>query len=307
MCRLCANYCRIPEGGLGYCGLRKCVDGRLIQLVGRKAGVVQWYHDPLPTNCVADEVCPGGTGCGYPEFSHSEKGPETGYKNLAVFYGACSFNCLYCQNWHYRELTQKLKPLHSARELADAVDGSTSCICFFGGDPGPQSPHALSASRIARQESDGILRICWETNGYMARGPLKQAAKLSLESGGCIKFDLKAWNRDLHKALTGVDPEPTRENFRWLAGLVDKRPEVPFLMASTLMVPGYVDENEVREIANFIAGLNPSIPYRLLAFHPDFIMNDLPCTSDKEAAACEKAAKAAGLENVRIGNLHLLW
>ncbi len=94
-CRLCANACRIAEGHTGYCGIRSVQGGKIAG--GTAKANVEWYHDPLPANCVADWVCPGGTGAGYPRFSHA-RGPEYGFKNLAVFYNGCSFNCLYCQN-----------------------------------------------------------------------------------------------------------------------------------------------------------------------------------------------------------------
>jgi pyruvate formate lyase activating enzyme len=71
-------------------------------------------------------------------------------------------------------------------------------------------------------------------------------------------------------------------------------------------VPGYVDAREVSQIARFIASLDPAIPYSLLAFYPHFFMGDLPTTSRRHANECLKAAKAAGLANVKIGNLHLL-
>jgi len=32
-------------------------------------GNLRWYFDPLPTNCVADWVCPGGTGAGCPKWA----------------------------------------------------------------------------------------------------------------------------------------------------------------------------------------------------------------------------------------------
>jgi pyruvate formate lyase activating enzyme len=72
------------------------------------------------------------------------------------------------------------------------------------------------------------------------------------------------------------------------------------------MVPGYVDEEEVGAIARFIAGLDPTIPYSLLAFHPQFKMSDLPVTSCQQAERCKEAAEGAGLKRVRIGNVHLL-
>jgi pyruvate formate lyase activating enzyme len=71
-------------------------------------------------------------------------------------------------------------------------------------------------------------------------------------------------------------------------------------------VPGYIDEEEIRNIAAFIAGLNPEIPYSLLAFHPQFMMDDLPVTSRSHAENCLEAARSAGLKHVHVGNIHLL-
>lgn len=59
----------------------------------------------------------------------------------------------------------------------------------------------------------------------------------------------------------------------------------------------------MKELASFIASLNPSIPYTLLVFHPDFQMRDLPPTSREHATQCLEAA----LMNVYVGNIHLLW
>ncbi len=91
-----------------------------------------------------------------------------------------------------------------------------------------------------------------------------------------------------------------------LAKWTDQRPEPPFLIASTLLVPGYVDEPEVEKIAAFISSLNPEIPYSLLAFYPQFYLNDLSTTSKSHALRCKAIAEKAGLKNVRIGNMHLL-
>jgi len=303
-CNLCVNECLIGLGGRSYCGLRQNSEGKLIGANAEK-GNVSWYYDPLPTNCVADWVCPGGTGVGYPEFAYRD-GPEYGYKNLAVFYQACSFDCLFCQNWQYR-LSASQEAAVSASSLADQVDERTSCICYFGGDPTPQLPHALRASRLALERNRGrILRICWETNGTMHPALLKKAAELSLHSGGCIKFDIKAWSEELSIALCGVTNRRTLENFELLAHYTTERPSPPFLIASTLLIPGYIDKVEVSKIASFIASLNPEIPYSLLAFHPQFLMGDLPTTSRRLAHECLEVAKEAGLKNVRIGNLHLL-
>jgi len=127
-----------------------------------------------------------------------------------------------------------------------------------------------------------------------------------MQSGGCIKFDLKAFDENLHLALCGVSNRQTLENFQWLGQFTHERPDPPLLVASTLLVPGYIDEEEVGKIARFIASVDPAIPYSLLAFYPQFEMNDLPTTSRSQAEACQKSALKAGLERVRVGNVHLL-
>ncbi len=303
-CNLCVNECLIPEGETGYCGLRKNSSGKLSG-GAKDEGNLSWYYDHLPTNCVADWVCAGGSKAGYPQFSHSP-GPEYGYKNLAVFYQACCFNCLFCQNWHFRKNVYSRRKI-TARQLADCVDEKTSCICYFGGDPSPQVQHAIEASKIAlRSNENKILRICWETNGAMNPQFAVKVADLSLKSGGCVKFDLKAFDQNLNMALCGVTNKRTLSNFETLSEIAKSRPDPPFLVASTLLVPGYVDANEVSRIAGFIASLDNNIPYTLLGFHPQFYMTDLPKTSKRHAEECRSAAESAGLRNVRIGNVHLL-
>lgn len=289
LCPICANVCRMGEGERGFCGLRTVRQGRLVHLAGiPRAGLLQSYHDPLPTNCVADPVCAGH--------------PKRGRTNLAVFYGACSFDCIYCQNWHFRQMSPAGR-LTSAQELADRAGTWAACVCYFGGDPAPQMPHALAASRILAGRG---LHICWETNGSMNPHLLRQAVQLSLDTLGTVKFDLKAWDTRLHMALTGVDNRQTLENFALAAELGRARPDPPLVVASTLLVPGYVDAQEVRAIARFIAALDPNIPYVLLAFAPTFVMHDLPCTSSAHAHEALDIARAEGLTRVRVGNRHLL-
>jgi pyruvate formate lyase activating enzyme len=305
-CTLCFHACRIPEGGVGFCGARRVVEGRLRG--GNPAGAgVSFYYDPLPTNCVADWFCPGGTGRGYPTYACTD-GPERGFENLAVFYHACNFNCLFCQNWTFKRRTFAPEKM-SALELAEAAHARTACMCYFGGDPTPQLPHALATSKLALAKADKAgrkLRICWETNGAMQEAWLKPILESSLTNGGIIKFDLKAFSEELHLALCGVSNSQTLQNFARLASRFGERPEVPLLTASTLMVPGYVDLEEIHGLARFIAALNPEIPYSLLAFYPQFYLPDLPVTSRDFALAARQVAVNAGVQHVNLGNVHLL-
>ncbi|MCL6615233.1 MAG: radical SAM protein, partial [Firmicutes bacterium] len=178
-CKICANECRIPEGGFGYCGLRLNRQGRLLHLVDARQGSLAWYHDPLPTNCVAAWIC-------------GERDARRG-KNLAVFYHGCPFDCLFCQNWHHREEVERLgkeipgptpreEGFTSPAELVAQVDERTRCICFFGGDPVPQIHHALAAARLALAGKKKV-RICWETSGCMNPRFLPALAEAALSSG----------------------------------------------------------------------------------------------------------------------------
>ncbi len=303
-CWQCVNMCKVREGEVGYCGMRRGENGAVVQ--STRGAVLEWYYDPLPTNCVADFVCPAGTGSGHPKYAHAT-GPERGNKNLAVFYGACNFSCLFCQNWRFRKLAKARSPVFSAEKLASKVDRKTSCICYFGGDPTPQVEHAIETSKIAMGKRD-IVRICFETNGSMNRRYLREIAELSYKSGGCIKFDLKTWNQRLNRALCGTDNRWTLNNFRWLADFESTKADrgFPLLVASTLLVPGYIEAEEIEQLAGFIASLDENIPYSLLAFSPSFQMKDLPATGKETAENCLKVARAAGLRRVRLGNSHLV-
>ena len=294
---MCARGCRMGDGERGFCGLREGRQaagngGVRLHHVGGTAerGVLRWYRDPLPTNCVADWVCPGRN--------------RGGLHNLAVFYASCTLDCLFCQNWNYRAMDPRRAEPTSARELAQCATEKTFCVCYFGGDPASQMPHAL---RSARQLAEQGVRVCWETAGTQRRQLMDEAVKLALHTGGIVKFDLKAFDERLHVALTGASNRQTLDNFARAAG---RRPEArdgPLVIASTLLVPGYVTPAEVARIARFIAEIDPEIPYALLAFAPQFFMNDLRPTSRRHAEEAEQAARDAGLSTVRIGNRHLLW
>lgn len=290
----------------GYCGLRANVEGRIESLADAGKALLYTYEDPHPTNCCASWFCPAGTGCGYPTFARSP-GPEYGYLNLAVFFYGCNFDCLFCQNSSHKDLASaKTTGRGEFKRMVEAKERVT-CICYFGGSPEPQLPFAVSASREIVEANPGrVMRICFEWNGCGEWGLVRQAAELSTETGGNLKFDLKCFNEDLSKALCGVSNRRAFENFEAVAKeFFNRRAAAPNITATTLLVPGYVDEEEVESISWSIASIDESIPYSLLVFHPDFEMLDLPVTPREQVEACYFAAKRH-LSNVHVGNLHLL-
>jgi len=267
-CGLCVNECVIGEGERGFCGYWRVREGILEPVVGRGNAAVIWYLDPHPTNCVAGHVCPANTPRGYPAYTRTE-GIERGYHNLAVFFAACSLDCIFCQNWEHKDIISH-----------EPVRGKY------------------------------VKRICWETNGLESTTVISEMSMLSLRTGGIVKVDWKAWTPSIYEALTGVNGHSAvnrlKRNVEVIAKHMGERPEPPLLVVSTLLVPGYVDVEEVENIAGFLAGVNPHIPYVLLAFHPDHLLTDLPPTSSGHAFRALQAAKKAGLKEVYIGNIWLL-
>ncbi len=303
-CSFCVNQCELNEGELGFCGRFVCKNGKIkINAPSPGLTALTFYHDPLPTNCVASWICPASTSEGYPEFTCTE-GPEVGFKNLAVFYQSCNFDCFYCQNWHFRDKTTHR--FYKSEDVVDAVDEKTNCICFFGGDPTPNILNSLDIAEKACNLKKEFLRICWETNGSVNWKFLERALSFAMKTGGCIKFDLKFFSKSLNLALCGTDNSWTLDNFKKAALLARKRPHPPLVIASTLLVPGYVDSYELEGLASIIASVNKDIPWSFLAFYPTFILNDLPTTSWDHAKLAERIAKKYGIKNINIGNVHLL-
>lgn len=307
-CESCGNKCKIPTWGIGFCGVVENVGGKLVRKFGSPdRGLVSWYYDPLPTNCVAAPFCAGSAGAGYPKWCRTPRG-DIGYNNLSVFLGSCTYSCLFCQNYSFREMTVCGAPTMSATQLAEKANEDVGCICYFGGDPASQMPFVIKSAELALAEAkeNRLLRVCLETNLSMNLRALERFGELSMESGGGIKADLKCWSSEILYALSGIEHRAAYENFKWLGKRHHERPEVPFARASTLLVPGYVDDEEIRAIASFIADLDPTIPYSLLAFHPLYYMDDMPYTKREDAERYVRICKEEGLQRVRIGNPWLL-
>jgi pyruvate formate lyase activating enzyme len=285
-CQLCVNKCSIAEGGFGYCGVRQNADGKIVG-PDKDWAYVDWYHDPLPTNCVADWVCKGSQ--------------DHDYTNLAIFYEACTFNCLFCQNWHYRDRKHRA----ATQALVRAADATTGCLCYFGGDPTPFTLHSLEVVRQL-QDKTRKFRICWETNGSLAPEYMKKWAECALASDGCIKIDFKTFSKNLNIALCGTSNENTKKNIELVAGYMKERENPPVLIVSTLLIPGYIDERELKAMAQFISSLNRDIPWSFLGFYPHFRFQDMPCTSRKQADLALSIAEAYGIRNTHLGNIHLV-
>lgn len=311
-CNFCINECSLSENDTSYCGLRSTANDikQILPFPTKLKGYMHGYLDSNPTNCCNAWFCPAGTSRGYPEYS-TKNGPEYGTYSYAAFLYGCSFDCLFCQNVQHKHFSER--DLVNAEDIIKRVANNKdiTCICFFGGTPEPQLPFTLHLSRkilkkIENQENRKF-RVCWEWNGSGKRELVEECMQLAIQTGGNIKFDLKAYHEKLNYALCGVSNKRTLENFKYLAEeyFGTRRSEMPELSGCTLLVPGYTTAEEVGHIARFVSSINKEIPYSLLVFHGDYQMRDLGVTQKKQAMECLRTAKKY-LSNVHLGNKILL-
>ena len=76
-----------------------------------------------------------------------------------------------------------------------------------------------------------------------------------------------------------------------------------WLEVVTLVVPGFNDSDaELRQMAEFLAGISPDIPWHVTAFHTDYKMRTRRHAA-RDAAPRRRIGRAAGLRYVYAGNL----
>ena len=75
------------------------------------------------------------------------------------------------------------------------------------------------------------------------------------------------------------------------------------LEVSTVYIPGWVEEDQIRCIAGSLARVDPVTPYAIIAFIPEHELKGVRPPDFREMVGAFEAARDAGLENVRLGNL----
>ena len=161
-----------------------------------------------------------------------------------------------------------------------------------GGEPLMQSRFA--AKLLAASKEMGI-HTAIETNGYFG----DKLSDAELESLDLVLLGIKSWGADRHKALTGMDIEPTLAFARRLAAL--RKP----VWVRFVLVPGVTDdEATLTGIAEFAAGLGNVQRVEVLPFHQlgsfkwerlglDYTLKDVqPPSAEAAGNACEVFRKA---------------
>ncbi|MCX8030774.1 MAG: radical SAM protein, partial [Thermodesulfovibrionales bacterium] len=169
-------------------------------------------------------------------------------------------------------------------------------VAFTGGDLTCNAEwYCQSAEKIKELNLD--LRVLLETNGY---GLTPKNLDLFKE-GGVDSFwlDIKAWNNDVHMKLTGAENA-------WILRLPEEILKRDFtLEVLTLYIPGWVETDQIKEIAKHLAKTSSEIPFTILAFFGEYKLKGLQSPNLYQMLDAYCVSKEAGLKNIRMGNIHL--
>jgi pyruvate formate lyase activating enzyme len=136
----------------------------------------------------------------------------------------CNYKCLNCQNWTIAQLPDngyQPKRLVSAKELARKCVAQLDSpaaklmgadrIFFSGGEPTIHLPYIEQVVAEARKLSPD-LKVNFDTNGYLTSASLTKVLKFTTS----ITYDIKAFNDEVHLALTGASSEPVLRNAKYI-------------------------------------------------------------------------------------------
>ncbi|HIE31656.1 MAG TPA: AmmeMemoRadiSam system radical SAM enzyme [Methanosarcinales archaeon] len=272
-CHLCNHFCVIGENKRGICSVRENRDGTLYSLVyGR---------------LVASDVDP------------IEKKPLfnflPGTRSFSIATAGCNLRCLWCQNWYISQLKSKQEipgQDMAPEEVVDlAIRNNCKTIAYTYTEPTIFIEFALDVMKLAHNA--GIKNV-FVTNGYISSEALLEISPY-LDAGN---IDLKAFNEKTYRKMCGAGLAPVLETIRLYRELGI------WLEVTTLVVSTVNDsEEELREIARFIADVGVEIPWHITRFHPQYKFLDAPSTRIEILHRAREIGIEEGLRYVYEGNI----
>jgi pyruvate formate lyase activating enzyme len=272
-CFACGHCCPIGDGLPGVCKVRFNRDGVLYVPWGYAAGI---QCDPVEKK----------------PFFHALPGA------MAFSFGmlGCDLHCGYCQNWVTSQALRDPqaqappRPVTPEQVAARAVELGGEIVVSTYNEPLITSEWAVAVFREARKH--GLM------TGYVSNGnATPQVLEYIRPWVDLYKVDLKSF-QDPHYRQLGGRLQPVLESIRSIY-------EMGFwLEIVTLVVPGFNDsDKELTEIAEFLCGISPDIPWHVTAFHQDYKMTARDNTTTSDLLRAARIGRAAGLRYVYAGNL----
>ena len=273
-CLVCAHGCRLKDGHVGLCGVRRRIDDRLVSLVyGR---VVAENIDPVEKKPLF-HVLPGSL-----SFSIATPG--------------CNFRCLHCQNSSISQVsknddvqaagTYRLPESVVERALA----GGCQSISYTYVEPTVFFEYGYDCCLAAM---DHGLKNIFVSNGYMTETVMRALAPVLT----AINIDLKSFSDAFYKKVCGARLAPVLAAIRRLKELG------VWVEVTTLIIPGMNDtETELAEMASFLAGVDKDIPWHVTGFYPAYKMLGVAPTGGQILTRARQIGIEQGLHYVYTGN-----
>jgi len=272
-CLACGHRCFIYPGLAGVCQVRFNDGGHLRVPSGYVASL---QIDPIEKK----------------PFFHAFPGSD------AMSFGmlGCDLHCSYCQNWvtsqalrddEAQSPTQRIGP---ERLVELAVRKRIPVMVSTYNEPLITAEWAVEVFGLAK--SQGL--VC----GFVSNGNgTPEVLEYLRPHVDLYKVDLKGFRDRPYRQLGGT----LNNVLDTIEGLVQRRFWVEIV---TLVVPGFNDsDEELKDIAAFLAGLSPDVPWHVTAFHPDYRMDATPPTSAATLIRAYDIGREAGLRYVYVGNI----
>ncbi len=274
-CHLCAHECKIDPGKRGLCHVRENQDGTLYSLV---YGMV-----------VAENIDP------------IEKKPLfhflPGSRSYSIATAGCNFMCLHCQNYDISQFPKrhqgKIPGMERSPEaiVREAQANRCATISYTYTEPTIFMEFALDTARLAKEQG---IRNVFVSNGFMT----EESATAMAEVVAGDNVDLKSFRDDFYRKVCKARLQPVLDTIQRLKKLG------VWLEVTTLVIPGHNDSTEeLTDIAQFIKGVGPEIPWHVSAFFPTYQMLDRPRTPAETLLKARDIGVAAGLRYVYTGNI----
>ena len=221
--------------------------------------------------------------------------PGTNSFSIATI--GCNFRCSFCQNWQISQASKGKDFLSYGQEYSsqDVVHTAKKHRClsisYTYTEPTIYFEFAYDTAKLAKEE--GLANV-FVTNGYM-RPEALETIRPYLDA---CNVDLKAFHEDFYKDMCGAHLQPVLDSIRRM-----KEMNI-WVEITTLIIPGRNDsENELAQIARFIAKVDPGIPWHISRFHPDYKYTDSRATPVESLRLAYSIGKREGLHFIYIGNV----
>ena len=271
LCELCFHHCALDEGQTGLCRARACQDGKIVSLNYGKL-----------TSLALDPI---------------EKKPlrrfHPGSLILSVGSFGCNMRCPFCQNHEISMAgdsgipTVEVSPEQLAAQAAELVPHGNIGVAYTYNEPLIGYEYVRDCAALVHEQ--GMVNVL-VTNGTVEEEPWR--ALLPLVDAANI--DLKGFTPSWYRRLGG-DLETVKRSIALAA-------ERCHVEVTTLLIPGENDsEEEIRELARWLASISPEIPLHLSRFFPQYQMVDRLPTPVEQVYRLSEAAQEY-LSYVYTGN-----